>query len=222
MTKNSEVDALIRQQLDSLLGEVMRVRSLDGRGYYEAKTKLLAIMDFISPSSSNFEDLKKEINRWNNNASEYLLEYVKAVKHIFESGLYRSAVVMAENNVSFDYMSQAEGLLGEGVVGRADHVPAAVLAGAVLEDALRRLCVRNDPPIPLETEKSDGNLVSRTTDSLIADLQKADVFNKAKADQLGSWTKIRNSAAHWKPDEFTRSDVELMVAGIKIFLADYL
>ena len=57
---------------------------------------------------------------------------------------------------------------------------------------------------------------------MIAELQKRNAFSKAKADQLRSWAKIRNSAAHGRFGEFTRSDAEQMIAGIKIFLADYL
>lgn len=73
-------------------------------------------------------------------------------------------------------MGQAEQLLGEGVAGQYDQVPAAVLAGAVLKDALRRLCQRQAPSI--DTLKPNGD--KKTLDPLIADLQKANLFNKAK------------------------------------------
>ncbi len=38
-----------------------------------------------------------------------------------------------EAEIAADYMGQAEELLNEGSSGKYDHVPAAVLAGAVLE-----------------------------------------------------------------------------------------
>ena len=102
--------------------------------------------------------------------------------------------------------------------GQYDHVPAAVLTGAVLEDALRRLCQRQNPPI--DTLKTDGS--PKTLDPLIVDLQKANVFNKAKADLLKSWAKTRNYAAHGEFNQFTRADVEAMIPGVKTFIADYL
>lgn len=125
---------------------------------------------------------------------------------------------MIEANVAADYLGQAEQLLAEGQPGKFDHVPAAVLAGAILEDALRRLCQRQTPPIP--TTKSDGS--PKTLDPLIADLQKANVYNKMKGDQLRSWAKIRNYAAHGEFNQFTRQDVEQMLTGVKDFLANYL
>ena len=62
----------------------------------------------------------------------------------------------------------------------------------------------------------------KTLNPLLTDLQKAGVFNPAKADQLKSCAKIRNSAAHGKFNEFDRKDVEFMLTTIKAFIADYM
>lgn len=121
-------------------------------------------------------------------------------------------------NISADYMTQVEGLLDEGQPGQYDYVPAAVLCGAVLEDSLRRLCDRQTPQVP--TKKRNGD--PKSLNSLIQDLQNENAFNKLKADQLRSWAKVRNYAAHGEFSEFNRNDVELMVNGVKNFLADYL
>jgi hypothetical protein len=98
-----------------------------------------------------------------------------------------------------------------------DHVPAAVLSGAVLEKALRTLCDQQNPPI--STNKSNGE--RKTLDPLITDLRKDRVFNETKAKQLRAWAAIRNHAAHGEFDQFTRKDVENMIRGIKNFLAEY-
>ena len=115
-------------------------------------------------------------------------------------------------------MEQAEALLGEGIEGKYDHVPAAVLCGAVLENALRRLWQKQTPPI--EITKSNGQ--KKTLEPLIQDLQKAKVFNKLVADQLRAWAKIRNYAAHGEFNEFRREHVELMLPGVMDFLAMHL
>ena len=112
-------------------------------------------------------------------------------------------------------MGQAEQLL-DGEKPDYDHVPAAVLAGAVLENGLRRLCQRQSPPI--EAVKATGQ--PKRLNSLIDELQ-GKAFTPAKADQLRSWAKIRNSVGHGDIDEFSRADVEDMIAGIKRFLAEY-
>ena len=142
--------------------------------------------------------------------------YLKGLKIDYESGMLDGLYKVIETNITYDYMSQAEQLL-EGYNHQYDHVPAAVLAGAVLEDALRRLCQRQNPPIDTET-----NGKPKTLDPLITDLQTNKVINKAKAAQLRSWAQIRNAAAHGRFEEFNRSQVDEMIPSIKNFLADYL
>ncbi len=133
----------------------------------------------------------------------------------YASGLLDDLSRMIEATVSYDFMGQAEQLL-DGGKPEYDHVPAAVLAGAVLENGLRRLCQRQSPPI--ETKWDNGK--PKRLNALIDELQ-GKAFKPAKADQLRSWTKIRNSVGHGDIDEFSRADVEDMIASIKRFLAEY-
>lgn len=121
-------------------------------------------------------------------------------------------------NVSSDYMGQAEGLLDEATPGQYDYVPAAVLCGAVLEDALRRLCNRQTPKIAIV--KRNGK--PKTLDPLITDLKSAGAFKGTKAAELRSWAQIRNAAAHARFNDFDRHQVESMITGVKQFLADYM
>jgi hypothetical protein len=123
-----------------------------------------------------------------------------------------------EAAIAADYMGQAEQLLSEGQSGKFDHVPAAVLAGAVLEKALRTLCGQQLPSIPVVTSKGEP----KTLNPLIDDLKKAGVFNELRAKQLRAWADIRNKAAHGEFDQFHKADVEQMIKGISNFLADYL
>lgn len=134
-----------------------------------------------------------------------------------ERNLLGDLSLQVESQIAGDYMGQAERLLEEGQSGKFDHVPAAVLSGAVLEKALRSLCDRQQPQI--STTKLNGE--QKTLDPLITDLKKAGVYNEAKAKQLRAWAAIRNHAAHGEFDEFGRKDVEDMIRGIKNFLADY-
>ena len=155
----------------------------------------------------------------NNRANlEWGISTLKAIKEDFERGFTGDLLVQVETEIAADYMGQAEQLLKEGQSGRYDHVPAAVLAGAVLEKALRTRCSQHQPPIP--TTKPDGD--PKTLNPLIDDLKKAGVFNEAKAKQLRAWADIRNHAAHGEFDQFDRGDVEQMISGINNFLGDYL
>lgn len=123
--------------------------------------------------------------------------------------------------ITADYLHQAELFLDDPNVrsdGYGRHVPAAVVAGAVLEDALRRLCVRQTPP--LETKKDNGQ--PKRLNALIDELQNAGLYNPMKGDHLRSWAKIRNHAGHGEYSEFSRHDVESMLRDMKVFLGDYL
>ena len=212
-----QIDATIRSRFAEILTHAQRMHNSDSM-YMRVKTQLFSLMNFIAPNSDYLLKLREEINQWNSNADSYLLGYVKALKSDYEAGMFESLTDVIEANVVSDYMGQAELLLGEGIPGQYDHVPAAVLSGAVLEDALRRLCQRQNPSI--NTQKPNGE--NKTLDPLITDLQTANVFNKAKADQLRAWAKIRNYAAHGEFSEFNRADVDAMIPGIKTFIATYL
>ena len=143
---------------------------------------------------------------------------LKGLKKELEDGFLDSLISRIEAEIVADYMSQAEQLLAEGQTGRYDHVPAAVLSGAVLEKGLRTLCLRQMPPVHVDNPKGEP----KTLNPLIDDLKKANVFNELKAKQLRAWADIRNKAAHGEFDQFKRSDVEHMIQGINTFLADYL
>lgn len=106
-----------------------------------------------------------------------------------------------------DFLDQAEHLLSEDY-----YVPAASLAGAVLEDSLRKLCHRRDLPVPAKT----------TIESLNMELAKASVYDKLVQKQITALADIRNNADHGKFDKFTKADVEDMIKRIRRFDADYL
>ena len=146
------------------------------------------------------------------------LSTLSGLKHNYESGFLDSLHDQIVANVSGDYMSQAEALLGEGVDGQHDHVPAAVLCGAVLENRIRTYCEQQRPPLPTVTPKGDA----MTLGPLISELDQAKAFDKQTRNMLKSWADIRNHAAHGRFDEFSREQVELMLMGVNQFLANQL
>lgn len=146
------------------------------------------------------------------------LSVLEAIREDFEKGFLGDLMLQVEAEIAANYMGQAEQLLAEGQLGKYDHVPAAVLSGAVLEKALRTLCGQQTPPI--STANSKGEPL--TLNPLIDALKKAGVFNELKAKQLRAWADIRNKAAHGEFDQFTRPDVEVMIKGISDFLATYM
>lgn len=179
-----------------------------------------SLLDQIIPKGSiHRRKVEDEENFYSNKISlNTRLSRLKALKDDFEQNFLGDLTLQIESEIAADYMGQAEQLLAEGQSGQFDHIPATVLAGAVLEKALRTLCSKQNPPLAMVDNNGNPLMMNR----LIDDLKKAGAFSELKAKQLRAWADIRNKAAHGEFGHFTRNDVEIMIDGIRNFLADYL
>ena len=111
-----------------------------------------------------------------------------------------------EAEVFDDFLEQAEHLLSSGY-----YQPAAVVAGCVLEDGLRKLC-----------DKHGITLASKPKmDSMNADLAKAGVFSKLVQKRLTTLADLRNKAAHGEWNEFSSDDVKEMVVAVRRFMQEH-
>lgn len=140
-----------------------------------------------------------------------LVAVFRSAKEEYQGGYLFDVRNLVHAEVFSDELEQAEHFLNQGY-----KTPAAVTAGVVLETTLHKLCEQNGVDVLTDKGKE------KTADTLIADLAKQNVFNKMRADQLRAWMKTRNSAAHGQPDEFTDKDVELMIQGVRDFVANQL
>ncbi|MCT7650921.1 HEPN domain-containing protein [Aliarcobacter butzleri] len=127
-----------------------------------------------------------------------------ALKDDYEKGLLSSIKSLIEADVFDTELEQAKELLSNKY-----KLAAAVIAGVVLETALRSLCDNQNIP--------HGKL-----DKMNADLTKAGIYNSLRQKRITALADIRNSAAHGKDSEFTHKDVEDMIRDIESFLATHL
>jgi Tfp pilus assembly protein PilN len=195
-------------------------KRLDAEKFIEWRTKVATLLALIVPKGHVHRQTVEELPKLQD-SQENLQEAVsllRGVKDDFEQGFLDDLATAIEAEIASNYMGQAEHLLAEGQRGKFDHVPAAVLAGAVLENSLRTICGQQQQPIAINNSNGDF----KTLSPLVDDLKRAGVFNEAKAKQLRAWADIRNLAAHGEFTQFTRSDVEAMISGINNFLADHL
>jgi len=88
---------------------------------------------------------------------------------------------------------------------------AAVLAAAVLEDALKRLA-----------SKHEIQAAGVSLDPLIDELVKAGVFTSVKAKRMKSFAGVRNSALHAEWDKLELRDVGATIDGVRELLDVYL
>jgi len=192
----------------------------DPQRYSKWETNCLTLFDKFTKQGTKLKERVDEFSHARNSKMgvQVRLGILEAFRDDFEQGFLDDLLLKVEAEVAADYMKQAEGLLNEGQPGQFDHVPAAVLAGAVLEKALRTLCNEQQPPVSIANAKGER----KTLNPLIDELRKAGAFNELKAKQLRSWADIRNAAAHGDFSAFGKADVEQMISGINNFLADYL
>src|SRR5882762_8476729 len=108
-------------------------------------------------------------------------------------------------DASDDYLEQAETYYN---LGRPQS--AAILAGDVLRETLRKICRRNRVP-----------LVSRlTVNDMNSELAKRGVYNVAVAQSLSHLTNIWNKANCGQWSDFSKTDVQLMLGEVRAFVTD--
>lgn len=131
---------------------------------------------------------------------------LKAAKDDYDNGHLFELRRLVEAEVFDDFLEQAEHLLGSGY-----YQPAAVVAGCVLEDGLRKLC-----------DAHGINLLERPKlDAMNAALAKAGVFSKLVQKRITALAELRNKAAHGHWGEFGQNDVKEMVDAVRRLMEEH-
>jgi hypothetical protein len=142
---------------------------------------------------------------------EYLGHVVKAqgilraAKDDYENDYLFDTRALIEAEVFSDFLEQAEHLLNQGY-----FTASAVIAGSVLEDGLRKLCMKHAVTLSAKPK----------LDTMNAELAKAGVYNLLKQKQITAMADLRNKAAHGQGG-FTKEDVEDMIRHVRRFMEDY-
>src|SRR5262249_22415010 len=102
-----------------------------------------------------------------------------------------------------DFLELARHLLEEGYKD-----PAAVIAGGVLEQHLRKLCAKYGVSLS-ERPKLD---------SMNSELVKKGVYTKTEQKQVTAWAGLRHHAAHAEWDKYKAEQVDLMIQGVRHFI----
>jgi hypothetical protein len=215
MTTSQIKDTYINhlQKLVSRWENLFKAQDLPNKKYYELYERSKTILMQLCPDDQIFLERVESVSRDN---IERLIGKLRAAQLDLTDGIL-PLEHQIHNKIAIDLMEQAEQLLAEGTAGPHEHIPAAVLAGAVLEHFLRMLCTRQSPPISLNLD--NGNL--KTLATLVNDLEKVGFYNTVEKKQLKVWVEIRNAAAHGQFGEFTHEQVVKMIEGIKQFVEDH-
>lgn len=94
---------------------------------------------------------------------------------------------------------------------------AAFLAGAALEDALRRLCDARG--IIYDAQRAS---ISKLQSALFQPAKQIEVISSSENKQITAWGDTRNKADHGKFAEITQAEVMAMVIGVQAFIDRHL
>ena len=94
---------------------------------------------------------------------------------------------------------------------------AAFLAGAALEDALRRLCDANG--ISYNPQRTS---ISTLQAALYQPSNQIEVISGSENKQITAWGDTRNKADHGRFSEITHSEVLAMIIGVRGFIDKHL
>ncbi len=130
-----------------------------------------------------------------------------AAKEDYEKGFFGDQKILICAEVFADFLQQAEHLL------REDYKDAAaVIAGSVLEDGLRRLCDLKQ----IEYGEKD------TMHPLNQKLYREKVYTKLWFEKIKTMAVIRNDAAHGKFESYGEKDVKGLIEFIKDLFRTFL
>ena len=195
-TKISGKDALARRYIPIELFQPWR-------------TQCVNLLDIITNKNMIYHEQIEKFPTYNNdirNAKE-IWGTLQGIYEDFKVGFLDDLSIQIEGCIAVDYLQQANDLLNDKDNLDHSHIPAAVLAGVVLEKSIRTLCERQTSPLSVVKENGDFKKVM----PLVEELVKIAVFTPPMARKVQSWLDIRNAAAHGRDNDFKPEDVKNML-----------
>jgi hypothetical protein len=186
---------------------------LKGVAISEATSRLLAVIHRLSPLGSphriSADSVMKQYTIGNGYAHGLLLGIAKALRADYAAGYLLTVEELVHADVFADFMDMGDHLLGQGYKD-----PAAVVVGSVLEEHLRKLCLRSGIAVLVGT-------ASKKADLLNSELAGANVYSKLDLKSVTAWLDLRNKAAHGHYTQYTKEQVQLMVEGVRNFMSRF-
>lgn len=171
-----------------------------------------AIKRLAPPGSAYLEQMElvvkntqKSVGRSRDEEIEFRLRGIlSALRADYDAGRLQSFEELIHADVFSDFLEMAQYFLDEGYKD-----PAAVIAGGVLEEHLRKLCGKHGITLPPKPNLNTMN----------TDLAKTAAYTKNDQQQVITWARYRNDAAHGHYSNYTDSEIKLMAAGIRDFIS---
>ncbi len=174
-------------------------------------TRLLAAINRLSAPGSTYSTRAAQLAQQPGKRTAWLAHELAGVasglRDDLAAGYAQGVAELIHAEVFSDLIGMADELQTSGYKDAA-----AVIAGSVLEDHLRKLAMKGG----LEVEKGDGS--PRKADALNAELTAAGAYNGLEQKSVTAWLDLRNKAAHGHHDDYEHQQVAALIRGVREFL----
>jgi len=207
-----DVNEKILQRLDELLAEGKRAFYTMDRYVPDewwrplAASALSAIAQITGDGSIYYRQFSEQAIACEQRSPRTAVGILQRVRDDYAKGHLRDVRELAAAEVFTDFLEMAGHLHSEGYKDAA-----ASIAGAVLEDSLRRLHLKHIGQV------QGMSSISKLNDAL----RKATVYGQAVWRQIQVWGDIRNDADHGHFGKVDAAAVKQMILGIGDFLAKH-
>jgi hypothetical protein len=179
---------------------------------FEVATTLHATIDSFAPRNSvyitNANECGKNIALGAYTVVKALEGILRSLRNSYEQGYLKTVQELIHADLFSDFLEMAEHLLDQGYKDAA-----AVIVGSTLEGHLHKLALKNGISV---TQHSGSN---KKADTLNAELSGGSVYTKLDLKSVTGWLELRNKAAHGKYSEFDKTQVALMLEGVRHFIS---
>ena len=151
-----------------------------------------------------------------------LVAACKAFVHLYDEGVLPSPRLQIAHEIEGQVLDIAEEQVKNSertqdpTVRLSCLAIAAFLAGAALEDGLRRLCDAGGIAVP------PNSTIAKLQNLLYQPSNNIEVISQSETKQITAWAATRNAADHGKFAELTTTEVVTMVMGVRAFLDKHL
>lgn len=151
------------------------------------------------------------------------LRAARSVVTLYDEGMLKSPRLAIAHEIEGDILNIAEDQV-KAAEKSTDETHkqlqlaiAAFLAGATLEDALRRMCDAEN--ITYDPQKTT---ISTLQSGLYQPSKNIEVISRSENKQITAWAETRNNADHGRFSILTHTEVLTMVIGIRAFIDKHL
>ena len=147
----------------------------------------------------------------------------RGVVTLYEQGSLKSPRLIIAHEIEGDLLDIAQGQAQAAETAKDANQKqlqlaiSAFLAGASLEDALRRLCDARS--IAYEAGRTT---ISKLQAALYQPARQIEIISASETKQITAWGDTRNKADHGRFAEITQTEVVAMIMGVRAFLDKHL